>query len=173
MHEANLKPKTHAGHKYILDAFGATVKKLDGNAVQPKDVTRHLDAHPTWGKTTRRNVIASIKRAWNWARSEGHITVNRLADIKKPRAARREEIPDDKEIERFLVAAKPEFREFLDFIDLTGCRPGEARIIEKRHVDLENREVRFRIGEDKTSGRTGRPRVIHLNDQAVALLEGL
>ena len=36
-----------------------------------------------------------------------------------------------------------------------------------------NREIRFRIGEDKTSGKTGRPRVIHLNDQAHAILEGL
>ena len=46
-------------------------------------------------------------------------------------------------------------------------------MIERRHVDLANSEVRFRIGEDKTSGKTGRPRVIHLNDAATAILSGL
>ena len=170
---ANLKSSTYAWHKHILDAFSQTVKKLDGNGVQPKDVTRHLDAHSTWGKTTRHNVVASIKRAWKWAKDEGHITVNPLADLKKPRAERREENPDDSEVATFIATAKPDFRVFLDFLYHTGCRPGEARIIEKRHVDLVNREIRFRIGEDKTSGKTGRHRVIHLNDQATKIIEGL
>ena len=43
-------------------------------------------------------------------------------------------------------------------------------MMEKRHVDLQNRELRFKIGEDKTSGKTGRPRVIHLNDTALAMV---
>ena len=46
-------------------------------------------------------------------------------------------------------------------------------MIEKRHVDLVNREIRFKIGEDKTSGKTGKPRVIHLNDAALDMISRL
>ena len=103
--KSNLKPATYSGHRHILTAFGKVVRKLDGNSVQPKDVTKHLDAHSTWGKTTRQNVVASIKRAWKWAKDEGHLTLNPLADMKKPRPERREEIPDDDEIALFMRTA--------------------------------------------------------------------
>ena len=93
--------------------------------------------------------------------------------MKRPRPGRREDIPDDKEIAAFVAAANPAFRQLLLFMRETGCRPGEARMIEKRHVNLENREVRFKIGEDKTSGKTGKPRVIHLNDAALAMVKSL
>ena len=114
-----------------------------------------------------------IKRAWNWAESEGHITLNQLRPMKRPRKLRREEIPDDREMARFVASANPAFRELLTFLGLTGCRPGEAAMMEKRHVDLENREVRFKIGEDKTSGKTDRPRVIHLCDEAYEIVSKL
>jgi integrase len=88
-------------------------------------------------------------------------------------AGRRGEILDDAEVATFIKFAKPEFRLLLEFLYNTGCRPGEARIIERRHVDMPNQEVRFKIGEDKTSAKTGRPRVIHLNDQAKKVIEGV
>jgi len=44
---------------------------------------------------------------------------------------------------------------------------------EKRHIVLANREVRFKIGEDKTSGKTGKPRVINLNGAALAIVTNL
>ena len=170
---ANLKPKTYDGYKRFLGPFGRHVEAIDGNEVQPKHVTKFLEQRPTWGKTTRFNAITAIKRAWSWAVAEGHLTLNQLSKLKKPRPNRREEIPDDREIARFLAAAKPEFRQFLDFMHVTGCRPGEASMMERRHVNLANREVRFRIGEDKTSGKTGRPRVIHLNETATPILADL
>jgi integrase len=157
----------------ILYRFRPTVASLDGNSVSPKEVTKFLGEQTKWGVTTRCGAITAIKRAWKWAKDEGHLTLNPLEKLKKPRPKRREEIPDDQEIDRFLAAAKPEFRQLLDFLHATGCRPGEASMIERRHLDLVNREVRFRIGEDKTSGKTGRPRVIHLNETATAILSSL
>jgi len=76
-------------------------------------------------------------------------------------------------IEKHVAAANPGLKQVLAFMRETGCRPGEATMMEKRHVDLENREVRFKIGEDKTSGKTSRPRVIHLNDTALAMVKSL
>ena len=170
---ANLKPATADSHKWNLKHFQVGIETLDANAVQPKHVTKFIESHPNWGKNMRFNVITTIKCVWNWATNEGHITVNQLAKLKKPRQERRAEIPPDAEIAQFINAANPELKELLKFLHATGCRPGEAAMIEKRHVDLDNREVRFKIGEDKTSGKTGRPRVIHLNDQAHAILSKL
>ncbi len=171
--QVNLKPKTHEGYKWFIEKFADHIGSLDGNAVQPKHVSAFLDAQINWGKTTRYNAITAIKRAWGWAHDEGHITVNQLRKMKRPKPERRTEIPDDKEIAAFIAHAKPEFMELLTFIRETGCRPGEAAMIEKRHVDLLNLEVRFKIGEDKTSGKTNKPRVIHLNDTALAMIQKL
>lgn len=169
----HLKPNTVDGYVRFVETFARTIKGMDGNAVQPRHVSAYLNAHIDWNKTTRYNAITAIKRAWSWALEEGHITVNQLKPMKRPRPERREDIPDDAEIRRFVDAANPAFRQTLIFMRETGCRPGEVYMMEKRHVDLENREVRFRIGEDKTSGKTGRPRVIHLNDLALAMVTSL
>jgi integrase len=168
--ELNLKKSTAAWYKQILDAFGKTVRSTDGSDVLPKDVTSFIAKH-TWGPTTRYNIITAIKRAWAWAKDEGHITLNGLTKLKRPRPLTRDEIPDETEMRAIFASAGPEFRILLHFLDNTGCRPGEASIIHKRHVKLGDREVRFRIGEDKTSAKTGKPRVIHLNDAAVKILE--
>lgn len=168
----NLKKSTAAWYKQILDAFGLTVRSADGNDVLPKQVTSFIGEH-AWGPTTRYNAITAIKRAWAWAHDQGHITLNQIVKLKRPRPLTRDEIPDEIEIRAILASAGPEFRIFLHFLHNTGCRPGEASIIEKRHVNRLSREVRFRIGEDKTSAKTGKPRVIHLGDAALKIIEVL
>ena len=67
----------------------------------------------------------------------------------------------------------PALRQLFMFMRETGCRPGEASMIQKHHVDLNNREIRFKIGEDKTSGKTGKPRIIDLNDAALSMVASL
>lgn len=169
----NLKPLTHDGYKWFLDPFAKTVKHVDGNDILPRHVSAFVNAKTTWGKTTRFNAITAIKRAWAWALSEGHITLNPIAKMRRPKPERRDEMPDDREVDLFIRTASPCFKEFLTFIRETGCRPGEARMIERHHVDLDNREIRFKIGEDKTSGKTDKPRVIHLGDRAFQMILSL
>ena len=169
----NLKANTFTGYSQFLKPFSETVKNIDANEVLPKHVSSFLGLHPKWGPTTRFNAITAIKRAWAWATNEGHVTLNHVAKCKRPTPETRTEIPDDKEFALFIKTASPDFRELLEFIRDTGCRPGEASMMERRHVDLENKEVRFKIGEDKTSGKTKKPRVIHLTDAAVAKLSPL
>ena len=171
--EIHLKPKTVRGYRMFLEPFAKTVEGMDGNSVMPKHVTSFLNAHVNWNKTTRYNAITAIKRAWAWAHAEGHTTLNQLRPMRRPRPERRDTIPDDNDLKAFVAAANPAFRQLLIFMRETGCRPGEATMMQKHHVDLANKEVRFKIGEDKTSGKTGRPRVIHLNDTALAMLRSL
>jgi len=55
------------------------------------------------------------------------------------------------------------------FLRHTGCRPGETAMIEKRQIDLKSREIRSKIGEDRTSGKTGKPRVMDLKYEAMSI----
>jgi integrase len=169
----NLKPNTYESYKRFLDPFAEYIGRVDGNEVEPRQVTQYIESHANWGRTTRFNCITAIKRAWKWAHEERHITLNPLAGVKKPKPERRAMIPDEKDIKVFLNAAKHEFGILVKFLNETGCRPGEAMMLQKRHVYMRNREVRFQIGEDKTSGKTDKARVIHLNDAATKILEEL
>lgn len=169
----NMKASTANVYTWFLEEFGRKHQKLDANKLQPKHVNEYLAAKTSWGKTTRHHAIATIKQAWKWANDEGYIAHNGISAMKKPRAQKRTEIMGEAETAKFLVHAKPELRDLLTFVWLTGCRPGEAAMIERRHVNLANAEIRFKIGEDKTSAKTGKPRVIHLNDAALALITRL
>ena len=82
----NLKPNTYDGYKRFLEPFGRFIGTVDGNEVQPKHVTKFLERHPKWGKTTRFNAITAIKRAWSWAATEGHLTLNGIVKMKRPEA---------------------------------------------------------------------------------------
>ncbi|MDR3635702.1 MAG: tyrosine-type recombinase/integrase [Isosphaeraceae bacterium] len=171
--KANLKPKTHRWYAMFLDRFTATIGHMDANEIKPMHITDFLDDNPQWNPTSRRGAITSIKRAWNWAHEEGRITLNQIAKVKRPRALKREDILDERECLLYIKSAKEPLNEFLEFIYETGCRPGEAAMIEPRHFKLAFHEVRFRIGEDKTSGKTGKPRVIQLTPRAEEILVGL
>ena len=170
---STLKPNTVRNHEAYSVAFCNTLEDRDANAIQPRHVLEFLNAHQGWGPTSRSHAVKCIKRVWAWALEQGYITLNLLKPMKKQREHVRSEIPDDREMARFVASANPAFRELLTFLGLTGCRPGEAAMMEKRHVDLANREVRFKKGEDKTSGKTDRPRVIHLCDEAYRIVSKL
>jgi integrase len=171
--KANLKPKTLSGYEHWAAAFCRSLGNMDANTVLPRHVSDFINDHPGWNPTTRRNAIGVIKRVWSWALAEGLITINQISSIKRPRPRRRETIPDDKEFDRYLAAASPLFRDVLTFIRETGCRPGEVALIERRFVDTKNHEIRFPLGLDKVSGRTGRHRVIQLNHKAMAMIADL
>jgi integrase len=167
----HLKPSTVDGYRRFIEPFAKEHATLDANLVQPRHVTKFLNTK-SWNKTTWYNAITAIKRAWSWAKDEGHLTLNQLQPMRRPKPEVRTAIPTDAEIDQFIAAATPSFRQFLVFMRETGCRPGEAAMVERRYVDLGSREVRFPLGMDKTSGKTGKPRVIHLNDAAFAIVSG-
>lgn len=166
--QSTLKPNSAKFYKQFLDEFGEHAGMMDANAMSPLVVTTYIETHKDWGANTRAGAIKSIKRAWNWAAEEGRITNNNIQKVKLPRPVRRESIPDDKDFIKLVNTAEPHIKEVLVFLYLTGCRPTEAAMIERRHISLQNREIRFKIGEDKTSGKTNKRRVIHLSDAALA-----
>ena len=61
-----------------------------------------------------------------------------------------------------------EFRDYLSFVWLTGCRAMEIRILEKRHVD--GNVITLPASEAKGGKH---PRVIYLSDSALTIIKRL
>jgi integrase len=123
----------------------------------------------TGNQNTRHDAISAVKRVFNWAVNDmGYFERNPLAKLKKPpRVPRNTFVTGDQWEQVFgkIRDADP-FKDFLRFMLETGCRPQEARIIERRNVDWTLKRVHL----EKVPGKKG-PRDILLTDAALALLQ--
>jgi integrase len=168
--QAGKRPLTYEFYRRHCKGFWEHVGEIAASDVKPYHVTRWLAAH-AWNDTTRHGAITAVKRMYRWAKKEGHLETNPLADIEKPSPFRREQIMTDGQLWEVLDASPDKaFRDLLAFARETGCRPSEAMAVEAHHVDLANAAITMK---SKTSGATGKPRVIHLTPAAVELCRQL
>lgn len=165
-------PRTFDGYLWhlqrFLDALPGSAR-LSATSLKPFHVIEWLDKHPEWGPTYRRNAIASIKRVYVWGEELGYIDSNPIRKIRKPSAARREQVitPEDWAKIRDHYAECDPFRDLLEFAWETGCRPMEVKRIEPRHVDLARHRVVFPPQEAKGKKKA---RVIYLTSRAEEVL---
>jgi integrase len=165
------KPETYAWYLHFLQSFSNLHGLLGAAELKPLHVTRWLDAHKAW-KGGQRNAVIAVKRAFNWAHSEGLLPSNPLAGVKKPRQKARTRIITPQERKEILEAIKDEaFRLFVFAMQETGARPGEVRKVTAADVDLELGI--WVLTEHKTEHKTGRPRVIYLNEAMLELTRRL
>jgi integrase len=157
--------RTYADYDRYLTDFESYYGGIDANMVAVRHITDWLSAHKGWtSPNTQRNAITAVKTAWAWAHGEGRIAVNGVARCKKPKPVPRIEIISTSDIKRFFDAiGTHEFRLLMEFIYETGCRPGEAYKIEKRHLFLDRNQAVMR---GKTTEATSAPRVIYLSERA-------
>lgn len=141
-------------------------------ALKPYHIMEWVDSKSTWGNTYKRGAIVAVQRLCNWACEMGYIENTPIRKVKKPQVDRREIYMKPEDYEQILatVGHNDPFRDFLIFVWLTGCRPQEARHIEPRHIDLENRRVIFPAEESK--GKRAK-RIIYLQDGAFEILKRL
>lgn len=164
--KVNLKPLTYDFYVRHLKAFAGAEGKTSSADLRPMHLTAWV-ASKEWSNTTRRGAITAVKRAFEWARRQGMIPDNPVADAEKPPAARREGIPDRAEVERILEAiADRQFKDLMLAIHDTGCRPGEAAAVTAKDVD-------FKAGTwtlaGKTEHKTGRKRVVYMTPRVAEI----
>lgn len=147
------------------------VGTLPALEVKPFHVTQWLDANPKW-KTARRCATICVKRAFNWAFSEGMISENPLRSLRKPPSVSRDRILTPKEREELFAAIKDQqFRDFVFALQETGCRPSEVRKVTAENVSLEHGV--WILQHHKTRKKTGQPRVIYLTEPMIELTKRL
>jgi integrase len=152
-------PRTYDWYRDFLEDFCGFAGRLRLSEVDSTHVAAWLDRHPDW-KGTRRGAIIAVKRAFNWAHTEGKIEANPLGMVKKPPAQARERFLTREERAQ-IFNSYPEsdcFRDFLFALEHTGCRPGEVARVTGQHVDLRNGLWVFH--EHKTGHATGKPRIV-------------
>lgn len=164
--------RTYDGYVWHLQRFLDHLKGFGTSpalSLRPFHVSEWLDSHSDWGKTYRRNAIASIKRAYAWGEEEGHIDGNPVRKVKKPMAERRENHITPDEWVKIRDSYKPAdlFRLFLEFCWHTGARPQEARHIEPRHVHLD--KALIAIPPKEAKGRK-KWRLIRLEGRALEIV---
>ena len=159
-------PSTYDKAVHYLNSLARFLdKRITIERLEPGMLLEWVESETTWMDSTSNDAISIVQRAFNWGVKRGHITRSPVANVEgKPRKGRRETVfaPAEWSELRDLVQDE-QFGDLLDFMWATGCRPIEARTVEARHVDLENRLVLFPPSEAK--GRKNE-RVIFLTEIA-------
>ena len=162
------EPATYRWYADFLNNFCKRWGKLAATELKPFHVSRWLDAHTAWTDGGRRCAITCIKRALNYAESEGLIAASPIRTVKKPKIQARERVLGNVERnEVFDTIGDKEFRWFVFAMQETGCRPGEVRRVTAGHCDLT--QGLWVFDEHKTVKKTGKPRVVYLTEAMVTL----
>ncbi len=117
---------------------------------------------------TRNGAARAVSAMLNWAVERELLAVNPVPKIKRPAATAREVEISDADWQRVLDATKDQFIDSLRFLDQTGCRPQELKILAARHLD-----GRTMILERRNSKGKRERRVIRLNDTALEIINRL
>jgi integrase len=167
--EKHRAPDTYTWYKDRLESFCKTIEQtLTVDDLKPHHVQKWVDNYPSKLKSgSRRNLIASIKRAMKWAEEQGYILRSPLTHMKKPGCGRKEQIITKEQYEVLLARYKDqEFKDLLTISWETGCRPQESLRVEARHVDIAGSRWVFPVSESK--GRKI-PRVVYLTPTALEI----
>ncbi|MFO0818456.1 MAG: tyrosine-type recombinase/integrase [Pirellulales bacterium] len=164
--QRNRSPDTYVWYQYRLQRFFRKYPDLRASEVRPFHVEDWVNGYKL-SITSRRNYMRTVKRCLKWAKKQGYLEVNPVADLEIPAAEHREGLMSQEEIELLLATIKDEGLRDLVVVTLgTGCRPQESLRVEARHVDLANQRWVFPKGESKNKKLS---RVVYLNDDAAAI----
>jgi len=139
---------------------------------RPIHLTRWLDDNTRWKSDwTLSNVVATVKRPFDWAVKQGLIPSSPFRHVNhRPGAPRRP--VTDAEFQALLRGAPGRrgrlFRLALIFLRFTGCRPGEMAKLRWSDIDLDGGVIV--LEEHKTARKVRKPRVVPLVPVVVKLL---
>jgi integrase len=173
--EVNRAPGTHRVHSMYCRLFKEDVpESLRVLDLKPKHLVGWVDGRWPAAKassSTRRTAMRVIQRAMNWACKLGHIERNPLAGVEKPPETRRETYLWPEQYEKMLGHIRDRaFRDYVEILRHTGCRPEEARIVEARNFRAE--DACWILPAKVAKGRK-KPRTILLNDRALEITNRL
>lgn len=138
-----------------------------------------------WGDVMKRLAIDKLQAAFSWAEQQGLISKNLIdrratksLGIRRKGTRGREYVLQPGEHAKIVAVSKPYFADLVNFIEGTGCRPGEAYHCEAMHYDRDLGAIVYRWDATegyihKTAQRTEKDRVIYLTPDLVILVERL
>jgi integrase len=165
------EPTSYAWYRNFFRSFARLFGNLRVSQLARKHVSRWLET-AGYNPTSANRAVGAIKAAFNWAVAEEHIPGNPIAHVKKPRGLVRDRVLTPEERQLILGSIRDErFRNFVEAMTLTGCRPGEVAKVAPEHVELTRGVWVF--PKHKTVKKTGKPRVVYLCPEAIELTRRL
>ncbi len=179
----NHEPNTFQFYLIYNKSFCQLIpRNLKLRDLRPIHVTRWVDKHwppqevrnhhgevitPAASNNTRRGAIRAVQRAFSWARKQKLIEVDPLEGIEKPKQTPRDVYLWPEQYRELLKLVKDQaFRDIMEVMRHTGCRPEEARKIEARWINWEDRCWEF--PREVSKGKQKR-RVVLLNNVAFSI----
>jgi integrase len=171
--EKHRAPDTYRWYKDRLESFCGTIDPaLTADDLRPHHVQKWVDNYAVPLKSgSRRNLIASVKRAMKWSEEQGYIEHSRIAHMKKPGCGRKEQVVTPEQFKALID--RYDDQQFLDLLTVTwetGCRPQESLRVEARHVDVAGSRWVFPASESKGKKI---PRVVYLTPKALEISQRL
>ena len=126
---------------------------------------------PEWSTTYRAGFIGCILTVYRWAMKAKRITLNPVADMKKPPKESRgaDAIISREDNERLVAHADPMFADFLRLLWMTGSKPGELTGITVEMIRKMNNGV-MPLTHHKNAHK-GKGRTLILSPDAIAILK--
>jgi hypothetical protein len=123
-----LKNRSHSNYvnyRCRLQRFVDCWPDLRPDELRPLHVEKWADGFEI-SRTTRRNYLRAVKRCMRWAKQQGYIDDNPIADLPLPSGESREIVVSPAEFERLLGFVRNDaFRDLLHAAWDTGCRQPE------------------------------------------------
>ncbi len=168
--ETNRSPDTYEWYRYRLQRFIDRHGDLRTADLRPFHVETWADTYGL-SVTSRRNYLRSVKRCVKWAKKQGYIDSNPIADMEVPRAEQKEVAISQAEFDTLMSYVRnPALADLMAVTWDTGCRPQESLRVESRNVDRANQRWVFQKSESKMKRIA---RVVYLTDDALAITERL
>ncbi|QJW95420.1 tyrosine-type recombinase/integrase [Frigoriglobus tundricola] len=163
---------THRLNKYYCQLFAEACGQVQAREIKPYHIDRWIDPKveaEEWGDTTVYNARKAAMRVFSWAAERKILSENPLAGMKNSKPKPRQRAITDAEFAKLYENAGDPLRNILRALYLTGARPKEARDLTWEQV----KEDRWVLPEHKTAKKTGKARVIFLNEEMRALMTAL
>ncbi len=171
-HRKHSKPGTLEFYRRPVEGFKEWAPAaLRVSTIKADHVKRWLaEKYPQASAGYLHNIIRAIKAPFLWAYNEEITERVPLRKLKKPPAQARDiDITPDQWEKIVAKVDDPEFLDILWTLRLTGCRPQELRLVEKRHFDAGQAAWVFPVDESKTGHQTGQKRVVLLEGNALQI----
>jgi len=170
--QSNHAPGSHRFYRFYNESFMKSIRpSLPLSELKKNHVLKWVDARfpkDTCSPSTRHAAVRAVQRALNWAANDAEIIrTNPTEKIKKDKPNRRETYISLEQYQQVLTAIKREdFRDLVEILRHTGCRPEEARKVTTKEFDRERRCWELPAG---FTAKTKRARSIPLSDKAFEL----
>ncbi len=175
--KAGLRKTTLDLAKFFVQRFvnGVTANRRLCD-VKVGDVERVAESYADrWSPSTRGNFVSHVGGLFAWAMKCGYLVMNPIGGYKPryPEAARTRGMTDAEFWSLVDKAGDVEFKQVMQFLRATGCRPGEARAVEAAHVHLVRPWIVLPADLHKSGGRTGKPRIIRMPKETEDMVRAL